>query len=127
VGIGEPPSGDGSYIKIENALVHPKQSIWRLFQTDIVRSIAACSFSSSAFWLRNQSVDQMRCISQPRERMISSRSRSRSRAHFAEDGLLYWTMGAPLDQTTIINRCEQQDSYENRLKNGTLPPAKSSE
>jgi predicted DNA-binding transcriptional regulator YafY len=42
--------------------------------------------------------------------------------YFAEDGLLYWTMGAPLERTTIINRCKEKDSYESRLQNGTLPP-----
>jgi len=41
--------------------------------------------------------------------------------YYEEDGLLYWTMGAPLDETTIINRCKVEDSYEYRLKNGTLP------
>ncbi|RPJ17573.1 MAG: hypothetical protein EHM30_03180 [Desulfobacteraceae bacterium] len=41
--------------------------------------------------------------------------------YFVEDGLLYWTMGAPIEETTIINRCRKEDSYENRLKNGTLP------
>lgn len=37
------------------------------------------------------------------------------------DGLLYWTMGAPVNETTIINRCRKENSYECRLKNGTLP------
>jgi len=41
--------------------------------------------------------------------------------YFAEDGLLYWTMGEPIEATTIINRCKEDESYENRLKNGTLP------
>ena len=41
--------------------------------------------------------------------------------YFAEDGLLYWTMGAPIEETTIINRCKEEWSYENRLRNGTLP------
>jgi len=41
--------------------------------------------------------------------------------YFVEDGLLYWTMGAPIEETTIINRCKEEGSYENRLKNGTLP------
>lgn len=41
--------------------------------------------------------------------------------YFAEDGLLYWTMGAPIEETTIINRCKKEGSYENRLRNGTLP------
>ncbi len=42
--------------------------------------------------------------------------------YFAEGGFLYWTMGAPLDSTKIINRCMEADSYENRRLNGTLPP-----
>ncbi len=41
--------------------------------------------------------------------------------YFAEDELLYWTMGAPIEETMIINRCKEEGSYENRLKNGTLP------
>lgn len=41
--------------------------------------------------------------------------------YFAEDGLLYWTMGEPIDETIIINRCKEEGSYENRLRNGTLP------
>ena len=38
-----------------------------------------------------------------------------------EDGWLYWTMGAPISETIIINRCRKENSYECRLKNGTLP------
>ena len=45
--------------------------------------------------------------------------------YFAEDGLLYWTMGAPIEETTIINRCKEEGSYENRLLKGTLPELKS--
>jgi hypothetical protein len=41
--------------------------------------------------------------------------------YFEEDGLLYWTMGEPLNKTTIINRCKVENSYESRLKKGTLP------
>lgn len=41
--------------------------------------------------------------------------------YFAADGLLYWTMGEPIEKTTIINRCKEEGSYENRLRNGTLP------
>ena len=36
-------------------------------------------------------------------------------------GMVYWTMGAPLEETTIINRCRKEDSYESRLMKGTLP------
>jgi hypothetical protein len=41
--------------------------------------------------------------------------------YFETDGLLYWTMGAPVCETTIINRCSKESSYECRLRNGTLP------
>jgi hypothetical protein len=36
-------------------------------------------------------------------------------------GMVYWTMGAPIEETTIINRCQKKDSYEYRLRKGTLP------
>ena len=54
----------------------------------------------------------------------------RTLLYFEEDGLLYWTMveqkadgswSYPVDAETIINRCLEQESYENRLKGGTLP------
>ena len=41
--------------------------------------------------------------------------------YFEEDGLIYWTMGNPVDETTIINRTSKVNSYEERLRNGTLP------
>ena len=41
--------------------------------------------------------------------------------YFEEDGLLYWTMGAPIEETIIINRCMKENSYECRLKDDTLP------
>jgi hypothetical protein len=41
--------------------------------------------------------------------------------YFEEGGLLYWTMGNPINETTIINRCKKENSYECHLKNGTLP------
>jgi hypothetical protein len=41
--------------------------------------------------------------------------------YFSENGWLYWTMGAPIAETTVINRCKAGDSFESRQKNGTLP------
>jgi hypothetical protein len=41
--------------------------------------------------------------------------------YFEEAGLVYWTMGAPLPETTIINRCRKEDTYEERLRRGVLP------
>jgi hypothetical protein len=41
--------------------------------------------------------------------------------YYEEAGLVYWTMGAPLAETTIVNRCRSEATYENRLAAGTLP------
>ena len=41
--------------------------------------------------------------------------------YFEEDGYVYWTMGASIEETTIINRCTKENTYEYRLKMGTLP------
>jgi hypothetical protein len=45
----------------------------------------------------------------------------RAIVYFEEDGLVYWTMGAPLEETTIVNRCRREDTYERREAAGTLP------
>jgi hypothetical protein len=34
---------------------------------------------------------------------------------------VYWTMGAPIEETTIINRCDENQTYEYRLLNNDLP------
>jgi hypothetical protein len=41
--------------------------------------------------------------------------------YYEEDGKVYWTMGAPVEETTIVNRCRSEDTYEQRLANETLP------
>ena len=41
--------------------------------------------------------------------------------YYEEAGLVYWTMGAPLHETIIVNRCRSEDTYEHRLERGTLP------
>ena len=41
--------------------------------------------------------------------------------YFEEEGYVYWTMGAPIEETTIINRCSKENTFEYRLKIGTLP------
>jgi hypothetical protein len=56
-----------------------------------------------------------------RQHGIEQRFYQRVLTYFAEDGLLYWTMGEPIEETIIINRCKEEGSYENRLRNGTLP------
>jgi len=44
--------------------------------------------------------------------------------YYEEAGLVYWTMGAPLAETIIINRCRREDTYEERLRRGTLPESR---
>jgi hypothetical protein len=39
--------------------------------------------------------------------------------YFDEDGRVYWTMGAPIEETTIVNRCTKEQSYEYRLEHVT--------
>jgi len=41
--------------------------------------------------------------------------------YFEEDGYVYWTMGEPIEETTITNRCTKENTYEYRLKMGILP------
>ena len=41
--------------------------------------------------------------------------------YYEEDGLVYWTMGAPVDKTVVINRCTKEQTYEYRLTHGNLP------
>ncbi len=45
----------------------------------------------------------------------------KSITYYDDSGQVYWTMGEPLGETTIINRCRKEDSYEYRLMKGTLP------
>ena len=48
----------------------------------------------------------------------------KSMTYYDEGRMVYWTMGAPLDETIIVNRCKKEDSYESRQQNGLLPMQK---
>jgi hypothetical protein len=41
--------------------------------------------------------------------------------YYDEDDLVYWTMGAPVEETTIINRCRKEQTYAYRLAHNDLP------
>ena len=45
----------------------------------------------------------------------------KSITYFDHEGMVYWTMDATIEHTTIINRCKNEATYEARLKMGTLP------
>lgn len=47
--------------------------------------------------------------------------------YFDEGDKVYWTMGAPLADTTIVNRCRKDQTYEYRLEHGLLPEQKTKE
>lgn len=40
---------------------------------------------------------------------------------YDDRGWTYWTIGESLEDTTIINRCLEENTYEHRLRAGTLP------
>ena len=60
----------------------------------------------------------VRCI---RADGFEGRFYERKLIYLEHEGMLYWTMGEPVALTTVINRCKTENSYENRLLNGTLP------
>jgi len=81
-------------------------------------------------YLVRERVDEnlfVRLVRHIRQYGFEGRFYQRTLTYFAEDGLLYWTMGAPIEETTIINRCKKEDTYECRLQKGTLPESKSIE
>jgi hypothetical protein len=47
--------------------------------------------------------------------------------YYDEDGMVYWTMGAPIEETTIVNRCKKEQTYDYRLEHGTLPESKNTD
>jgi hypothetical protein len=41
--------------------------------------------------------------------------------YFDDHKKVYWTMGASIEETTIINRCSKEQTYEYRLAHDDLP------
>jgi hypothetical protein len=62
-----------------------------------------------------------RLVKHIRARGYEGKFYQKSITYYEEAGMVYWTMGAPLHETTIINRCAKDCSYEHRLRHGTLP------
>jgi len=46
---------------------------------------------------------------------------SQSRRYHHEDGKVYWSMDVTPESTTLINRCDEAQTYEARVAAGTLP------
>ena len=41
--------------------------------------------------------------------------------YYHEAGSVYWTMGEPVAETTLVNRCKEEQTYEYRQTHHTLP------
>ena len=46
---------------------------------------------------------------------------SKNITYFDDSNMVYWTIGAPFEETTIINRCRKEQTYEYRLAHDDLP------
>jgi len=66
----------------------------------------------------------VRLVRHIREHGYEGKFYLKSITYYDDRGMVYWTMGAPVDETIIVNRCRKEDSYEYRLLKGTLPESK---
>lgn len=55
------------------------------------------------------------------EHGIDGRFYSQVRKYHHEGGKVYWSMDSTPESTTLINRCDESQTYEARLAAGTLP------
>jgi hypothetical protein len=46
---------------------------------------------------------------------------SKEYTYFDYENLTYWTMDEVVEETTIINRCSEENTYPYRLAHGNLP------
>ena len=56
-----------------------------------------------------------------REHGYEGRFYDRGVTYFDEDGMTYWTMGYPVEETDVINRCQKEETFEVREREGRLP------
>ncbi len=55
------------------------------------------------------------------EHGVDERFYAQTRKYYHEDGKVYWSMSDTAEDTELINRCEEAQTYEARLAAGTLP------
>lgn len=55
------------------------------------------------------------------EHGVDGRFYSQVRKYHHEDGKVYWSMDPTAEETTLVNRCDEDQTYEARLAAGTLP------
>jgi hypothetical protein len=46
---------------------------------------------------------------------------SQVRRYHPEEGKVYWSMDSTPEATTLVNRCNENQTYEVRFADGTLP------
>jgi hypothetical protein len=55
------------------------------------------------------------------EHGVEGRFYSQVRKYHHEGGKVYWSMDSTAEATDLVNRCDESQTYEARLANGTLP------
>lgn len=55
------------------------------------------------------------------ERGTDGRFYWQARKYHHEGGKVYWTMYSTPEETEVVNRCDETQTYEVRLAAGTLP------
>ena len=55
------------------------------------------------------------------EHGVEERFYSKVLKYHHEGGKVYWSMDASAEETTLVNRCDEDQTYEARLAAGTLP------
>ena len=75
------------------------------------------------YMVRNRVDEQLfeRLVVHIRAHGVEGRFYEKRLTYYEEADLVYWTMGAPLGETTIVNRCKREATYESRLAKGMLP------
>lgn len=63
----------------------------------------------------------MQAVTHVREHGAPEPFYSATYIYWHDRGYAYWSMGAPVTETTILNRCRSEDTYQNRLADGRLP------
>jgi hypothetical protein len=62
-----------------------------------------------------------RVVTHIRSNGYEGRFYEREIRYYEEEELLYWTIGAPVEQTVIINRCRKEESLEARTASRHVP------
>ena len=60
-------------------------------------------------------------VSQIRDKGYPGKFYAKDITYLDCSNLVYWTMGEPIEETTVINRCRKEQSYEYRLAHNDLP------